>query len=145
MYDPHQGLLDVKLYCAADKYNIPALSTAAEMNFKTWAASLLHVLEFNHCVEPNLVKEKQDLTCFINCIAKVYESTPQSNRGLRDVVVKLASSYGPLLRDGSCKEEFRQMLQDVPEFTWDLLGLYQADKKSTGAAKGCNKRKIARV
>lgn len=60
----------------------------------------------------------------IDSIPLIHISTPESNGGLRDLVVSHAKIYATVLRTAPYKEKFKQVLQEVPDFKWELLGEY---------------------
>ena len=99
-YDPHphHTALDVSVYAAADKYDIPSLASAVLQSFDSRLGSKLarfvHHLEMGR--NPN--KAKEFFNWFLNLIPSIYDSTLQSNRGLRDVIVKYAARYDARLR-----------------------------------------------
>jgi hypothetical protein len=73
----------VRVYAIAEKYDIPALKALAKERFSEWAKS-----NWSHKDFPILVRE-------------VFESTPSSDRGLRDVVSQLCAKYVKPLTQGN--------------------------------------------
>ncbi|KAI9784353.1 MAG: hypothetical protein M1839_002414 [Geoglossum umbratile] len=73
----------VRVYAIAEKYDIPALKTLAKERFSEWAKS-----NWSHKDFPILVRE-------------VFESTPTSDRGLRDVASQLFAKHVKLLLQGN--------------------------------------------
>lgn len=89
------------MYAMGDKYLIPDLKTYARQLFKQAFSTQEGVLVRDTVVE-------------------VYSSTPENDRGLRDIVLEalLANPYSPF-RDAG----FRTAAIDVvPKFGFDLLG-----------------------
>ena len=118
--------LDVTMYTTADKYDIPSLSAAAKK-------SLSHTLDSNYNL-PKLIDDgevyeslvKDILGRFMDVVPNIYESTLNWDRGLRDMIVKYAAVNGLALRE-VCEDRFRQLILDVPDFTWDLIGQLSND------------------
>ena len=54
----------------------------------------------------------------------IYETTPDSNRGLRTIVVTHTKAHGTMLGEPPYSEKFQQVVQQVPAFAWDLLSEY---------------------
>ena len=118
--------LDIAMYTAAEEYDIPSLSAAAKK-------SLNHTLDFQYNlrkligdgeVYESLVKDI--LGRFMDVVPDVYESTLNWDRGLCDMIVKYAAVNGLALRE-VCEDRFRQLILDVPDFTWDLIGQFSND------------------
>jgi hypothetical protein len=65
----------VRVYAIAEKYDIPALKTLARERFSKWAKN-----NWSHKDFPILVRE-------------VFESTPDTDRGLRDIVSQLCAKH----------------------------------------------------
>ncbi|KAH0556868.1 hypothetical protein GP486_005347 [Trichoglossum hirsutum] len=65
----------VRVYAIAEKYDIPALKTLAKERFSKWARN-----NWSHKEFPILVKE-------------VFESTPDTDRGLRDIASQLCATH----------------------------------------------------
>lgn len=93
-------LIDAQVYTIAEKYNIPSLKDLAlkkfdEMEGKGWEDAGF----------PLAIKE-------------IYASTPESDRGLKDIVCDRAKiNMTVLLR----RPDFRALLLEVNDFTVDVL------------------------
>jgi hypothetical protein len=59
---------------------------------------------------------------FIDAIKLVYESTPPSDRGLREIVIQLVVEHGKILvKDGEPQAKlFAAMMMEVGEFGMDM-------------------------
>ena len=92
-------VFNAQVYGLADKYAIPALKSHACETFRAaivsgWAT--------------------EDIP---SAVAEVYNSTPESDRGLRDQIVEVANAnIGKLLETWS----FRDMLKETPCFALDM-------------------------
>ncbi len=99
--------LHVEMYALADQYDIPALGDLAKARFDG-----ICTLEWNP-------------KSFVDIIPRVYESTLESNQGLREVVIRHARTHScEMLEDGRVKAGFRDLSVTVPEFAWALLKEY---------------------
>ena len=90
-----------KMYAIADKYDIKGLQSLSRDKFKLAAAN-----NWNHCDLPL-------------AIYAVYTSTPDSNMGLRDIVVNLISDHMSLMR----KPEVEAVVRESNGLAFDLLKL----------------------
>ncbi|OCL12363.1 hypothetical protein AOQ84DRAFT_386177 [Glonium stellatum] len=90
-----------KLYAIADKYNIKGLQTLSQRKFKLTAESY-----WNHDDLPS-------------AIHTVYTSTPDTNMGLRNIVVNLIADRMSLLR----KPEMEALMREFNGLAFDLLKL----------------------
>lgn len=110
-YDNSHGPLmtyDARVYQIADKYNMPALKAHSKNKFEA------------------IVTKSWSAAEFPSVISVVYETTPQQDRGLRDVVVKTSHSNIKQLLEG---ENFKSILREAPDFAADLIPLL-CDKSS---------------
>ena len=98
------------MYALSDQYDIPALGT--------------------------LAKTKLDMTCMLNwhaesfleIIPPVYDSTLESNQGLRGVVLAHARKHSnQLMGDELLKASFQSLLAATPEFGAALLSSYMTE------------------
>jgi len=94
-------LMDTKLYAIADKYDIEALK----------AASISHAKEHTVFAE----------FCFLQRVELIYTSTLPCDRGLRDVVTKLAADSMPNIIDTEAEKPLREAVANIPEFGWDVM------------------------
>ena len=90
-----------KMYAIADKYGIKGLQSLSQDKFKLAAAN-----NWNHSDLPS-------------AIYTVYTSTPDSNTGLRDIVVNLISGRMSLLR----KPKVEALMREFNGLAFDLLKL----------------------
>jgi hypothetical protein len=91
---------NVQVYSLADKYNIPRLKGLAKAKFMAQAHQLLSVDHY-----PDIIRE-------------IYESTPSSDRGLRDAVTLACVEN---IRTLIPEPVFSAVLKDVGDFGFDLL------------------------
>lgn len=107
---PPNYSVHVEMYALSDQYDIPALGT--------------------------LAKAKLDMTCMVNwhaesfleIIPRVYESTLESNQGLRGVVLDHARKHSnDFMEDELLNASFRSLLAATPEFGAALLTNYMTD------------------
>ena len=100
------GLLcQADLYAVADKYNIAPLGKVAKRRFKGAAS------------EKNLDDDQ-----YLEIIKHAYDTTPESNRGLCDVIVSEIQTGGIMIRTNTIPN-FRQeeIVSTTPQFAWDLI------------------------
>lgn len=90
----------VRVYAIADKYDIPPLKDLARQRFGDWAETNWDCVEF-----PAMVKE-------------VFESTPSTDRGLREVVFELVTNHVDVLLK---KEYFRSVTEGIGELGLGVL------------------------
>lgn len=91
---------NMRVYAIADKYDIPCLKELAKQRFCTWARSEWARPDF-----PAIVRV-------------VFESTPSSDRGLRDIIIALVAAHGDIFIKNA---DFRRLIQDVGELGLELL------------------------
>lgn len=89
----------VKVYSIADKYDVPALKSQAKEKFKTAVETCWTMDDFPYA------------------IAEVYNSTTSIDRGLRNVVVDIASKHVNQLLS---KQAFSDVLGEVVGFASDI-------------------------
>ncbi|ERF75490.1 hypothetical protein EPUS_08304 [Endocarpon pusillum Z07020] len=92
----------VRVYAIADKYNVQSLKDLAKQRFGRWA--------------------RRNWACadFTAIIREVFNSTPSSDRGLRDIVSGIVANHSDFFIQ---KDGFRELVEDVGE-----LGLGMLDK-----------------
>ncbi|KAE8379706.1 hypothetical protein BDV26DRAFT_156017 [Aspergillus bertholletiae] len=96
----------ILMYSLADRMLIHGLKALSQQN-----------------VEQELVQHL-DADMFPQAILEIYNSTPKSDRGLRDVAVKVTMGHLTMLRkeDETGNLIFKKsLLESVPQFTYDLL------------------------
>jgi hypothetical protein len=82
----------VRVYAIADKYDIPRLKDLARQKFCNWA-------------EKNWACDD-----FAAIVKEIYESTPNHDQGLRDIVVQLIATHAQILLE---KDSVRQLIEDI--------------------------------
>lgn len=93
----------VEMYALADKYDIPALG-------------ILATAKFDHTCTLNWHP-----TLFLETIPRVYDSTLESNQGLRTVVLDHVRKHsGAFMADEHVKEKVHALFTAIPEFGWGL-------------------------
>jgi len=93
-------MIDVQMYAIADKYDIPGLKRLAILKFR------------------GLTNASWKTPAFPEAIKAIYETTPDSDRGLRDVVLKKSVEHSKTLF--KAETGFKEMLQEAPSFASDL-------------------------
>lgn len=94
-------VFDAQVYATADKYDIPSLKSLAIANFEKRA------------------KTQETATDFSLSIKVIYESTLPTDRGLRDIAVRLAIEN--LKARFEKNEAFQKTMSEVAEFGKDLV------------------------
>lgn len=107
----HQLLHNVSLYGMGEKYGIQGLKGIVSEKF---AAVLLHPRYLVDGKSVSMINAK-DLGKAIKCI---YDTTPESDKGLRDQVLRYAKRWLKLLLS---MEVFKAVLAEVPDFSYQLL------------------------
>ena len=92
--------VNVQMYILGDKYGIWGLKKAAAAEFE------------------KEMTQKTDILEFLPVVAKIYESTPEPDRGLRDVAVRLACVNPAALAKST---KFKEVVADVPEFACHII------------------------
>ncbi|KAI1326540.1 BTB/POZ protein [Xylariaceae sp. FL0255] len=115
---------DAMVYSIADRYIIPQLKEYARKNFETgirqnWGQSE-EAFEME-ADEKTEVEVPEDLP---SVVFEVYETTPESDRTLRDLVVGICHRNNAIF---SQDETFQATLSEVPSFAADLV-VYGAQK-----------------
>ncbi|OHW95376.1 homology to btb poz domain-containing protein [Colletotrichum incanum] len=105
-------LLHAKVYAIAEKYAINGLKSLARANFGTTALRCW------------------DTDDFLNAIDEAYTSTLDSDRGLRDIVLKVLAGHEELLD----RDEMKKLLRRLGSLAYDLVMHYhqQKDKPDVG-------------
>ncbi|KAI9812332.1 MAG: hypothetical protein M1827_004781 [Pycnora praestabilis] len=94
-------LLNAQVYTLAEEYDL-------------WALKVLAQDKFNIRVQGDGWKDEG----FPEAIREVYEKTPDSDVGLRPVMIKAVKQNIRALKEN---DDFNNVLKDVPDFTLDLL------------------------
>ena len=92
MEDQPALLSSVRVYAIADKYDIQPLKELAKNRFETSA-------------EKNWAHKD-----FSDTVKEIFESTPTSDRGLRDIAIRIVASHADVLIQ---KDEFRELIEEV--------------------------------
>ncbi len=93
-------LIDAQVYTIAEKYNIPSLKVLAREKFD------------------GTVDKGWEDDGFPLAIREIYTSTPDSDRGLRDIVRKVVRENVKALL---CRPDMKALMLEVNEFTVDTL------------------------
>lgn len=97
-------LLHVDLYALADRYDIGGLATLARDNYN------------------GRVDFGADALCAIETIPRIYASTPESNRGLRDIVVRGIKKHSEdVFNVPAAKAQFYEIFLETPQFALDMV------------------------
>lgn len=102
-------LFNIKVYTAADKYDIPPLKSCARKKFD------------------KVVDTCWDMDDFAHAITLIYSSTPPTDRGLRDIVVDVAHEH---LKELLKKDKFFRVLEETPGFAADIIHLMVPEEPS---------------
>ncbi|GKT52608.1 uncharacterized protein ColSpa_12789 [Colletotrichum spaethianum] len=101
-------LLHAKAYAIAEKYAIDDLKSLARTKFETTA------------------QRSWDTDDFLDAIDEAYTSTLDSDRGLRDIVLKVFAEHKELLD----REQVKVLLRKLGSLTYDLVMYYHQKGKS---------------
>lgn len=132
--------LHIDMYSMADKYEIPGLEKVALAKFNADLTKIPH--------------STSGIDFLLGCIRAIYDSTPPSNRNLRELAVKHLAIRRHSIKDhdGSC-ELLHALNLEFADFSWDflkdLLGIrdeWSADLGGVvgGGGVGVPKRKVKR-
>jgi len=109
------GTTSVRVYTIADKYDIPPLKELSKTKFETWG-------------EKNWARKE-----FSDIIREIFECTPKSDRGLRDIAIRIVALHADVLIQ---KDYFRRLIEEGGDFGLSTLRLIleeKADLKSNHA------------
>jgi hypothetical protein len=95
---PHL-LTHAKVYAIAEKYCISGLKSLARQKFTTQASVHFTTTEFADAMQ------------------EVYESTVDSDRGLRDVIIQAFRSHPELAQ----REDIEDVVRETPGLAWELF------------------------
>lgn len=101
---PH-AILHAAMFAVADKYNIAALGDVAKNKF-----------------EQAIKESVSDTNYFLDIIDYVYSTTPESNRGLRDLIVFQAQTRGAkIMAEPELNSRLEEIISSTPRFAMDLI------------------------
>ena len=124
---PADLTIHVGMYAMGDMFHLPRLSKYAKR-------------EFNEALT-----RISDQQTFLSLIPRIYGSTPESDRGLRDVAVRNARiNYNYYISDPVCKDAFHEVLQTTLLFTMDLMTNF-AMYPVIGSCANCGPGQVFRV
>ncbi len=118
--------LHVEMYALADQYDIPALAVLAKYKL-------------------NVICEIEwDSKSFLGIVPRVYETTLESNQGLRAVVLDHARKHSNhFMKDELLKASFTSLLESTPEFGTALLFDYMTaslpSRDGAATCEGCGR------
>lgn len=92
--------VNVQMYIMGDKYGIWGLKKTAEAKFE------------------KAITQNKGILDLLPVVGTIYESTPEQDRGLRDIAVRLA---GLDLAALTKLPQFKEVVADVPEFACDII------------------------
>jgi hypothetical protein len=101
------GTTSVRVYTIADKYDIPPLKELAKTKFQTWG-------------EKNWARKE-----FSDIVKEIFESTPKSDRGLRDIATRIVALHADVL---ILKDEFRRLIEEGGDFGLSTVRLLLEEK-----------------
>lgn len=110
-------VLNARVYIMGERYDIYALRHLAQQKFEARAKN-----------------DGWNSEVFSLAIREVYEWTTDQDQGLRQLVVTIAAENITTLRD---RGEFNNVLNDVPDFTRQLLD--EVLKKAESAGRDCSR------
>ncbi|CAI7623425.1 unnamed protein product [Penicillium crustosum] len=93
-------LFNVQVYAIANRFEVEYLKIQAKLTFVT------------------LAQDHWDTDEFLTAAFEAYETTPQADRGLRDVVVAVCQKHRRELRE---KKVFEKLVQETPGLATDLV------------------------
>ncbi|OCL13437.1 hypothetical protein AOQ84DRAFT_274788, partial [Glonium stellatum] len=102
------AVFNAKVYSLADKYDLSALKLHAKEKFDKAVENCWSADDFPHV------------------ISEVYSSTPATDRGLRNVVMRVVYEHLDLLLE---KQEFTNMLEETTGFAADVTGHLAKDRR----------------
>lgn len=100
-------IFNAKVYSIADKYNIPTLKSQAIEKSRKSVETCWSMDDFPHAIR------------------EIYSSTPGNDRGLRDLVVKIACEHMETLSE---RPEFRILLEEACGFAADVVLFMAKDR-----------------
>lgn len=101
----HHAVLHADMFAVADKYDIAALGDAAKTKFEE-ASNIVGLDNGN----------------YLDVFRYVYSTTPESNRGLRDVVVGQIRTRGcRIMADAALNSRLEEIVSTTPQLAWDVF------------------------
>ena len=99
--------LHARMFALGDRYDIPGLRDVAVKKYSSRCAVSWKPLEF------------------VESICDIYERTPSSLRHLRNAAcIRMRKNLPNMLDDEAVANAYENVLDQVPDFTKDLLGIY---------------------
>ena len=99
------AVLHADMFTVADKYDIVALGEKAKEHF-----------------EETIDSWSLDDSEFLEVTKYVYSTTPESDRGLRDAIVRETRLRGSqIIKDTGLKPRLEELVSTTPHFAWDLF------------------------
>ena len=93
------------MFAVADKYNIATLGDVAKNKFK-------------EAINETFL----DTRYFLDVIEGVYNTTPESNRGLRDLIVLQTQTRGAkIMANSELNSRLEEIISTTPHFAMDLI------------------------
>ncbi|KAG8529533.1 uncharacterized protein KY384_006170 [Bacidia gigantensis] len=120
----------IEMYALADKYDIDGLKKAAIQGYKM----TLDLATGRETIRQNIRK------ALLTTLAKVFESTPDSSRGLRDAAIMHIISFADdVVSDQKLKTLLYERCQEIPHLSWAIMcgkaGNFCLSCKNTGQTK----------
>ena len=101
----HHAVLHADMFAVADKYDIAALGDVAKNKFEK--ALSRTAIANGH---------------YLEVINHVYSTTPESNRGLRNVIVEQTQIRGSRIQeDPVLNPRLKEIVSTTRQFAWDLI------------------------
>lgn len=97
--------LHIEMYSLADKYDVPKLGEVAAVYFH------------------KALEDSKSSGDYLPCVPAIYESTPDSNTGLRSVIVKYVVNRGA--KQELSKSLLKAAFIEAPQFGWDCFFQFQ--------------------
>jgi hypothetical protein len=110
-------LLHARVFALADKYAVPELADLARRKFSSL-----------------LFDSTLDAVGFLGSIKEVYKSTPDSNRGLRDIAALYARVNLSKIQTTENNFLFNDIANCAPEFVVDVLRLFAQEPLLDGCS-----------
>ena len=104
---PHHAVLHAAMFATADKYNIAILGDVAKTSLSSRKPSTCSSSTAPH---------------FLEVVEYIYSTTPEFNRGLRDVVVfQTQTCSSKIMTTPVLNSRLEQIASTSPQFAWDLI------------------------
>ena len=105
-----QLVCNASLYSMGEKYGINGLKSIASEKFAVVLKQREWIMPWN---SPNI-----SIGALGTAIRRIYDTTPESDKGLRDQVLGYAKLH---LKGLLTQEDFKVLLAEIPEFSYQLL------------------------